>query len=65
MAVLPFDNLAAADKVYFAEGITDDIRGKLATVPGLQVTARTSSAQYAGSTMRPGRSAGSSVSPTY
>ena len=53
VAVLPFDNLAAADKVYFAEGITDEIRGKLATVPGLQVTARTSSAQYAGSTKRP------------
>jgi serine/threonine-protein kinase len=53
VAVLPFDNLAAADKGYFAEGITDEIRGKLATVPGLQVTARTSSAQYAGSTKRP------------
>jgi serine/threonine-protein kinase len=53
VAVLPFDNLAGADKVYFAEGITDEIRGKLATVPGLQVTARTSSAQYAASTKRP------------
>ena len=53
VAVLPFDNLAAADKLYFAEGITDEIRGKLATVPGLQVTARTSSAQYASSTKRP------------
>jgi TolB-like protein/Flp pilus assembly protein TadD len=53
LAVLPFDNLAAPDKVYFAEGITDEIRGKLATVPGLQVTARTSSARYAGSTKRP------------
>ena len=53
VAVLPFDNLAAADKVYFAEGITDEIRGKLATMAGLQVTARTSSAQYAGSTKRP------------
>ncbi len=53
VAVLPFDNLATADKVYFAEGITDEIRGKLATVPGLQVTARTSSARYAASTKRP------------
>jgi serine/threonine-protein kinase len=53
VAVLPFDNLAGADKIYFAEGITDEIRGKLATVPGLQVTARTSSAQYAASTKRP------------
>jgi eukaryotic-like serine/threonine-protein kinase len=53
VAVLPFDNLATTDKVYFAEGITDEIRGKLATLPGLQVTARTSSAQYARSTKRP------------
>ncbi|MEO7476151.1 MAG: tetratricopeptide repeat protein, partial [Gemmatimonadales bacterium] len=53
VAVLPFDNLAGGEKVYFAEGITDEIRGKLATVPGLQVTARTSSAQYAASTKRP------------
>ncbi len=53
VAVLPFDNLAGTDKVYFAEGITDEIRGKLATVPGLQVTARTSSARYAGSNKGP------------
>ena len=53
VAVLPFDNLAAADKVYFAEGIADEIRGKLATVPGLQVTARTSSSRYAASTKPP------------
>jgi TolB-like protein/Tfp pilus assembly protein PilF len=53
VAVLPFDNLAGADRAYFAEGITDEIRGKLATVPGLQVTARTSSAQYARSAKRP------------
>ena len=53
VAVLPFDNLATPDKVYFAEGITDEIRGKLATVPGLQVTARTSSVQYASTSKRP------------
>jgi TolB-like protein/Flp pilus assembly protein TadD len=53
VAVLPFDNLAGADKAYFAEGITDEIRGKLATVAGLQVTARTSSSRYATSTKRP------------
>src|SRR5690349_16548413 len=29
LAVLPFDNLAGTDKIYFAEGITDEIRGKL------------------------------------
>jgi TolB-like protein/tetratricopeptide (TPR) repeat protein len=53
VAVLPFDNLAGSDKSYFAEGITDEIRGKLATVGGLQVTARTSSAQYAGTSKGP------------
>ena len=53
VAVLPFDNLAAADRGYFAEGITDEIRGKLATVPGLQVTARNSSTRYAGSSKPP------------
>ncbi len=46
LAVLPFENLGGPDKAYFADGITDEIRGKLAAVPGLQVTARTSSDQY-------------------
>jgi eukaryotic-like serine/threonine-protein kinase len=53
LAVLPFENLAGADKAYFADGITDEIRGKLATVPGLQVIARTSSDQYRKSTESP------------
>jgi DNA-binding SARP family transcriptional activator/TolB-like protein/Tfp pilus assembly protein PilF len=47
IAVLPFENLGKPDQAYFADGITDEIRGKLATVPGLQVIARTSSGQYA------------------
>ena len=46
VAVLPFDNLGGSDKEYFANGITDEVRGKLAGIPGLQVTARTSSSQY-------------------
>jgi eukaryotic-like serine/threonine-protein kinase len=54
IAVLPFDNLGAPDNAYFADGITDEIRGKLATVAGLQVMARTSSAQYAHTTKPPG-----------
>jgi eukaryotic-like serine/threonine-protein kinase len=53
MAVLPFENLGGQDKAYFADGITDEIRGKLATVAGLQVTARTSSAQYRQTTKSP------------
>jgi TolB-like protein/Tfp pilus assembly protein PilF len=54
IAVLPFDNLGAPDNAYFADGITDEIRGKLATVAGLQVMARTSSAQYAHTAKPPG-----------
>ena len=46
--------LGAPDNAYFAEGITDEIRGKLATVAGLQVMARTSSAQYACTAKPPG-----------
>jgi TolB-like protein/tetratricopeptide (TPR) repeat protein len=44
--VLPFENLGAPDDEYFADGMTDAVRGKLAAVPGLQVIARTSSAPY-------------------
>ena len=39
LAVLPFENLGAADDEYFADGVTDAIRGKLAAIPGLQVIA--------------------------
>ena len=46
LAVLPFDNLGAADDEYFADGVTDEIRGKLASIPGLQVTASRSAAEY-------------------
>lgn len=53
LAVLPFDNLGDPGNAYFAAGITDEIRGKLATVPKLQVTARTSSDQYRRTTKSP------------
>ena len=46
LAVLPFENMGAAEDAYFADGITEEVRGKLTTVPGLRVTARTSSNQY-------------------
>ena len=46
LAVLPFDNLGAADDEYFADGVTDEIRGKLSAIPGLQVTASRSAAEY-------------------
>ena len=53
LAVLPFENLGAAEDGYFADGITDDVRGKLATLPGLHVIARSSAIQYKGATKSP------------
>jgi serine/threonine-protein kinase len=53
LAVLPFENLGGADDEYFADGITDEVRGKLAALPGLQVTARSSSNQYKKTTKSP------------
>jgi serine/threonine protein kinase/tetratricopeptide (TPR) repeat protein len=48
LAVLPFQNLGSAEDEYFADGVTDAVRGKLTALPGLQVTASNSSAQYKG-----------------
>jgi TolB-like protein/Tfp pilus assembly protein PilF len=45
--VLPFENIGAPDDAYFAEGVSDAVRGKLAAVPGLEVTARSSTVPYA------------------
>lgn len=46
LAVLPFENLGAAEDEYFADGMTDEVRGKLTTLPGLKVIASQSSAEY-------------------
>jgi serine/threonine-protein kinase len=46
LAVLPFDNLGDSADEYFADGITDEVRGKLASLPGLKVIASTSASQY-------------------
>jgi serine/threonine-protein kinase len=46
LAVLPFENVGAASDEYFADGITDAVRGKLSGVPGLEVIAGRSSAEY-------------------
>jgi serine/threonine protein kinase len=46
IAVLPFENLGAAEDAYFADGITDEVRSRLATLPGLTVIARSSADQY-------------------
>ncbi|MGH9261692.1 MAG: serine/threonine-protein kinase, partial [Acidimicrobiales bacterium] len=39
LAVLPFVNLGAAEDEYFADGVTDQVRGKLSALPGQQVIA--------------------------
>ena len=48
IAVLPFENLGAPSDIYFADGVSDAVRGKLASLPALTVIARTSSVQYRG-----------------
>jgi serine/threonine-protein kinase len=53
LAVLAFDNVGAAEDAAFADGITDEVRGKLAQIPGLRVTARTSSNGYKGTKKSP------------
>jgi DNA-binding SARP family transcriptional activator/TolB-like protein len=50
LAVLPFENLGDSADAYFAGGVTDEIRGKLAAMPGLEVVASPSSNLYRGST---------------
>jgi len=50
LAVLPFELGGDTADVYLADGMADEIRGKLAALPGFRVTARTSSNQYREST---------------
>jgi serine/threonine-protein kinase len=53
VAVLPFQNQGETSDEYFADGIADEVRGKLAGVPGLSVIASGSANQYKGSTKAP------------
>ena len=53
IAVLPFENLGSPEDDYFADGITDQIRGKLTSLPGVQVIARGSSTPYKKTTKTP------------
>jgi eukaryotic-like serine/threonine-protein kinase len=50
LAVLPFENLGDSTTEYFADGVTDAVRGKLSALPGLQVIASRSSNEYKHST---------------
>ena len=53
IAVLPFENLGDSADAYFAGGVTDAVRGKLAAIGGLEVIAGASSEEYRGSTKAP------------
>ena len=53
VAVLPFENLGDSADAYFADGVADEIRTKLAQLAGLEVIARGSSIEYRGATRRP------------
>ena len=46
IAVLPFQNLGAAEDGYFTDGITEEITSRLAMLPSLGVISRTSADQY-------------------
>ena len=53
LAVLPFENLGPAADDYFAEGLTDEVTTRLASLSGLGVIGRTSAQQYKGSAKAP------------
>jgi serine/threonine protein kinase/tetratricopeptide (TPR) repeat protein len=53
VAVLPFENLGAAEDGYFADGMTDEVRSKLAGLSGLAVIASSSASQYKTTTKPP------------
>jgi len=46
LAVLPFENLGGPENGYLVDGLTDEVRGKLAGLRTLRVIARVSSNQY-------------------
>jgi len=46
LAVLPFENLGAAEDEYFADGITEEILTSLARLSGLGVISRSSAMKY-------------------
>ncbi len=46
VVVLPFENLGDSEMEYFADGMTEEITGKLASLSGLGVIGRSSALQY-------------------
>lgn len=52
LAVLPFENLGAADDEYFADGITDAITNNLSKIDNIRVISRRSALLYKGSDLK-------------
>ena len=46
IVVLPFENLGPPEDGYFADGITEEVTGRLAALQGLGVISRTSATRY-------------------
>nr|MCU0636814.1 serine/threonine-protein kinase [Gemmatimonadaceae bacterium] len=53
IAVLPFEQIGAADDAYLAAGLTDELMTQLAAVPALRVASRTTVRAYADSALPP------------
>ena len=53
LAVLPFENVGDSSDAYFADGVTDAVRGKLTAIPGLEVIGSASSGRYRKSSLTP------------
>jgi serine/threonine-protein kinase len=53
LAVLPFQNLGDSADAYFADGITNEVRGKLSRLADMEVIASGSSNEYRHTTKRP------------
>ena len=53
LAVLPFANVGSADDEYFADGMSDAVRGKLAALDGMVVIASSSTGSYRNTTKAP------------
>ncbi|MGE5728198.1 MAG: protein kinase domain-containing protein [Gemmatimonas sp.] len=53
LAVLPFENMGDTSDAYFADGVTDAVRGKLTGLPGIEVIGLASSGQYRNTSKTP------------
>ncbi len=53
IAVLPFENLGQSSDSYFADGMTDEVRSRLSSLPQFTVIARASSMAYKGGGQSP------------